>query len=198
MVWDKQSCSWPVLETWALGICVAPEFVACLWCRQSCCVGTDQPAPVSVWTSCALYHHLNLCFHSFWCKLPISGIFASGTRRAVGFLSQKSQLWYLRCAACPPWMEPGVCCWLFPAETSGCVLKAQGTSLAYPCSLLLSEVQANPTMCFWKSNCSDSDLLFLFWGESNAVIFSWIPKQSPSGRWNTGAVNFFCLNKFFI
>lgn len=33
-----------------------------------------------------------LCFHSFWCKLPISGIFASGTRRAVGFLSQKSQL----------------------------------------------------------------------------------------------------------
>lgn len=64
-----------------------------------------------------------LCFHFFGENFPPLAFFASGARRVVGFLSQKSQLWYRQvpkvCClpACPPWMEPSVCCWLFPAET---------------------------------------------------------------------------------
>ena len=81
---------------------------------------------------------------------------------------------------------------MLPVSSSGGVLKAQGANQAYPYSFLLSEVQANPIMCCWKSNSSSSDSLFLSWGER--ALFSWILKKSPSGRWNTDAIPFFFVS----
>lgn len=51
-------------------------------------------------------------------------------------------------------------------------------------------------MCCWKSNCNSSDLLFLFGGE--LVLFSWVPKKSLSGRWNTDAVTWFISVRFLF
>lgn len=113
-------------------------------------------------------------FSFVWCKLPILAFLLQEPEEQWVFYHKNLTCdtdRYLRCAACLGWIQEFAAgFFLLKPNSSGCVLKAQGTSLAYPRSFLLSEVQANPTMCCWKSSCSDSDLLFLFWG--NAMLYS--------------------------